>query len=74
MKWIPIDKAKVKFGVKYLIAVEGDYYDIGKLSKTEQTENGLKHYFITDELEVTSQIIDEATHIAIITDPNKKEE
>lgn len=72
MKWIPIDKAKVKFGQQYLIAAKsegGSGVHLGRLDKSETTQEGIKHTFVIDlDMKVT------ATHIAIITDPNKEEE
>lgn len=66
MKWIPIDKAKVKFKTPYLLIDENGVFSIGHLSETKQTDKGIEHKF-----ETVSGVYP-ATHIAIITDPNKK--
>lgn len=66
MRWIPIDKAKVKFGTEYLIASDDMGFAIGMLLKSETTASGIKHDFYSDKIAHIT-----ATHIAIITDPNK---
>lgn len=64
MKWIPIEKAKVKFGQVYLVHNSvGDV--VANLDKSETTKIGIKHSFKAEN----DEIITDATHVAIITDP-----
>jgi len=66
MKWTPISKAKVKFGIDYLVATGRDY-KVAKLIETRQTEAGLLHQFHDD----SDTLVLSVTHVAIITDPTK---
>lgn len=68
MKWIPISKAKVKFGQLYLIAsADLERPCTGRLGKSETTSAGIVHTFDTDE---PGNKAVKATHVALITDPS----
>lgn len=70
MKWIPIDKAKVKFDTKYLICTSNREFVTGNLTKSETTPSGVRHKF---ETFTDGQEVNDATHVAIITDPQADE-
>ncbi len=70
MKWIPIDKAKVKFYQDYLIASKSNKPIQGQLLKSKTTQQGVAHEFADSHgIEIAG-----VTHICIITDPNKEPE
>lgn len=66
MKWIPIDKAKVKFGQEYLVFHTGGTPSVGTLSESKVTASGIAHTF---QVQIQAEPVP-ATHIAIITEPN----
>lgn len=78
MKWIPIDKAKVKFGTPYVICGLRNNNNpdtvvnfwIGRLYRSETTANGVVHLFDVGDHDQEDKLKVKATHIAIITNPN----
>lgn len=72
MKWIKIDKAKVQSNELYLVIDKMNIPLLGRLVKTDYTNNGPFHTFRATEGDNPREI-DDATHIALITLPNEKE-
>ena len=62
MKWIPIEKAKVKFNQDYLVATATSV-QLKQLESIEVTQDGKSYNFgLPDEEDVT--------HIAAVSNPN----
>ncbi len=73
MKWIEIEQAKPKFKADYLLMINNGaevYPVVGHLKETKQTADGFRYLWTTDAGE---DGLVEATHIALITLPGKKE-
>lgn len=71
MKWIPIAKAKVKFGQLYLISNQTlPHPYLANLEKSETTSGGIVHTFTLIGAVTNPPAPVTATHIAIITEPN----
>lgn len=74
MKWIPISKAKVKFGQLYLIYnAKLPHPCLANLEKSETTSAGIVHTFTLIGAVTNPPTPVTATHIAIATEPKEGE-